>query len=260
MLSAFMGHALRQQRRAAAARARTRSRLLIGPPQVARHPEYMQVWLKPHRVTVRLQVEGNVSGHARRAAVLGTVTTIALVAASAAWAHARVSPAVSLVGKLQLYSLAIPTEKEGLTTAKIVLTVPRGFGIDSFVPAPGWKQSIVAAGQGDNAVVQQVTWSGGKVPTGEDSLFQFLAQPAHSGTYTFHVQQTYSDGSIVDWAGPESADAPAPTISAVSSIGGGSSWLPVAGIVLGALALLVAIAVLLRGGSGGAGREGRELV
>ena len=25
--------------------------LLIGPPQVARHPEYMKVWLKPHRVT-----------------------------------------------------------------------------------------------------------------------------------------------------------------------------------------------------------------
>jgi len=24
--------------------------LLIGPPQVARHPEYMHVWLKPHRV------------------------------------------------------------------------------------------------------------------------------------------------------------------------------------------------------------------
>ncbi|MGH3048651.1 MAG: iron transporter, partial [Gaiellaceae bacterium] len=25
--------------------------ILIGPPQVARHPEYMHVWLKPHRVT-----------------------------------------------------------------------------------------------------------------------------------------------------------------------------------------------------------------
>jgi len=25
--------------------------LLIGPPQVARHPEYMHVWLKPHRVS-----------------------------------------------------------------------------------------------------------------------------------------------------------------------------------------------------------------
>ena len=56
-------------------------------------------------------------------------------------AHARVSPAVSLSGELQLYSLAVPTEKCGLTTTKIVMTVPNGFGIDSFVPPPpGWHQ------------------------------------------------------------------------------------------------------------------------
>jgi uncharacterized protein involved in high-affinity Fe2+ transport len=29
--------------------------VLIGPPQVARHPEYMHVWLKPHRVTFAFQ-------------------------------------------------------------------------------------------------------------------------------------------------------------------------------------------------------------
>ena len=49
-------------------------------------------------------------------------------------AHAEISPTVSLSGKLQLYSLAVPTEKSGLTTSKIVMTVPYGFGIDSFVP------------------------------------------------------------------------------------------------------------------------------
>jgi uncharacterized protein YcnI len=200
------------------------------------------------------------SGLVRRIALLGAIVVVALAAASAAFGHARVSPAVSLAGKLQLYSLAVPTEKEGLTTTKIVMTVPQGFGIDSFVPSPGWRRSVVSTGTGDNAVVQEVTWIGGRVPTGEDSLFQFLAQPAKAGTYTFHVQQTYSDGSIVDWAGPESAEAPAPTISAASSIGGGGSWLPLSGVVLGALALLVALAALLRGGVGGGGREGRELV
>ena len=46
-----------------------------------------------------------------------------------------------------------------------------------------------------------MTWTGGSVPTGEDSLFQFLAQPAKSGTYTFQVEQTYSDGSIVELVG-----------------------------------------------------------
>ena len=88
------------------------------------------------------------------------------------------------------------------TTTKIVLTVPTGFGIDSFVPSPGWTRQLQQTGSGEDAVIQQVTWTGGSVPTEEDSLFQFLAQPAKSGTYTFQVQQTYSDGSIVNWTGP----------------------------------------------------------
>jgi uncharacterized protein YcnI len=189
----------------------------------------------------------------RSAAVSGAAIAVALVLAPAAFGHARVSPAVSLAGKLQLYSLAVPTEKETLTTTKVVLTVPQGFGIDSFVPAPGWTRQVRQTGSGDSAVVQKVTWTGGNVPTGEDSLFQFLGQPAHTGTYTFQVEQTYSDGSIVDWSGPESAEAPAPTIQAVSSLGGGSgSTLGIIGIALGAIALIVAGAGLfLRGGSGG---------
>ena len=157
-----------------------------------------------------------------------------------AGAHARVSPAVSLSGKLQLYSLGVPTEKSGLTTSKIVMTVPAGFGIDSFAPPPpGWTMQVSQTGSGNNAVISRVTWTGGHTPTGEDSLFQFLAQPASSKTYTFQVQQTYSDGSIVDWAGPESSDAPAPTIQAVSSIGGGgTSTLTIIALIVGVLALL----------------------
>src|SRR5580704_13648044 len=102
-----------------------------------------------------------------------------LVFAAGASAHAEISPKVSLSGKLQLYSLAVPTEKNNLTTSKIVMTVPGGFGIDSFAPPPpGWHQDIKQTGSGNNAVITQVTWTGGHVPTGEDSLFQFLAQPA----------------------------------------------------------------------------------
>src|ERR1700733_1296297 len=186
------------------------------------------------------------------------VAVAALVAVSAASAHARVSPPVSLAKELQLYSLAVPTEKENLKTTKIVLTVPKGFGIDSFVPAPGWTQQLQQTGSGDSAVVQKVTWTGGSVPTGEDSLFQFLAQPASSGTYTFRVQQTYSDGSIVDWSGPESSAAPAPTIEAKSSLGGGSTpLLSIIGLALAIVALVLAGAALLaRGGADNDGGDG----
>jgi uncharacterized protein YcnI len=172
----------------------------------------------------------------------------ALLPATAA-AHARVSPPVSVAGKLQLYSLAVPTEKAGLTTTKLVMTVPSGFGIDSFVPpAPPWRVQLAQTGSGDSAVVTKVTLTGGNTPTGEDTLFQFLAQPASPQTYTFQVEQTYSDGSIVNWAGPESSAAPAPTIEAASSLGGGGvSALTIIALVVGALGLLAGGFALMGG-------------
>lgn len=175
----------------------------------------------------------------------------ALVLPTAAFAHARVSPPVSLAKQLQLYSLTVPTEKENVTTTKIVLTVPAGFSIDSFVPSPGWHRVLAQTGSGESAVIQKVTWSGGDVPTEDDSLFQFLAEPSSSGKYTFQVQQTYSDGSIVNWSGSESSDAPAPTIEAKASLGGGGT--PVAtiiAIVLGVLGVILAVAALLARGGG----------
>jgi uncharacterized protein YcnI len=169
----------------------------------------------------------------------------ALVIVSAASAHARISPAVSLSNELQLYSLAVPTEKEGATTTKIVLTVPSGFSIDSFVPSPGWHRVLQQTGSGEEAVIQKVTWTGGSVPTGEDSFFQFLAQPSGAKTYTFRVLQTYSDGSIVDWSGSESSEDPAPTIEAKSSLGGGTSTLTIVALALGAVGIVVGAAALL---------------
>jgi uncharacterized protein YcnI len=171
---------------------------------------------------------------------LPLVAIAALIAAAGASAHARMSPAVSLANELQFYSLAIPTEKANLTTSKIALTLPKGFSIDSFVPSPGWKRVVQQTGSGDNAVITQVTWTGGNVPTGEDSLFQFLAQPAKAGTYTFQVQQTYSDQSIVNWADPETGQNPAPTIDVVDSVGGGgTSTLAIVALVVGAVGVLL---------------------
>jgi uncharacterized protein YcnI len=188
-----------------------------------------------------------------RLVVVAGAFAIAVIIPAAASAHARVSPAVSVSGKLQLYSLAVPTEKSGLTTSKIVMTVPNGFGIDSFVPPPpGWAQQVQQTGSGDSAVITKVTWTGGKTPTGEDSLFQFLAQPSSAKTYTFQVEQIYSDGSIVNWAGSESSAAPAPTIEAKSSLGGGSgvSALTIIALIVGLLGLGAGGFALVGGSSG----------
>ena len=181
-----------------------------------------------------------------RALAILPLLAAALAWPSTAWAHARISPVVVEAKQLQLFSLAVPTEKDNLTTTKVELTVPQGFAIDSFVPAPGWRRLVQQSGSGEDAVIQKVTWAGGSVPTEEDSLFQFLASPSASKTYTFTIRQTYSDGSVVDWSGPESSDSPSPTVEAKASLGGGgSSTLAIVALVVAGAALVVAIVGLL---------------
>jgi uncharacterized protein YcnI len=170
----------------------------------------------------------------------------ALALAGSAFAHAELSPPVTVMKMTQLFTLAVPTEKEDAETTKVELTPPSGFSIDSFVPSLGWTRRVQQTGSGEETQIQSVSWSGGKVPTEEDAVFQFLATADSSKTYSFAVRQTYSDGSVVDWSGPESSDTPAPTIEAKSSLGGGGSdTLAIVALVIGLVALLVAAAALL---------------
>jgi uncharacterized protein YcnI len=189
----------------------------------------------------------------RRVSVLLATGCGALVLAATASAHAEISPPVALATAGQLFTLAVPTEKEDAMTTKIELTPPSGFSIDSFVPAPGWKREVQVTGSGEETEVQKVTWSGGSVPTEEATSFQFLASADAAKTYTFGVRQTYSDGTVVDWSGPESSDTPAPTIEAESSLGGGggSDTLAIVALALAGLGLVVAVVGLL-------GRSGRR--
>ena len=186
---------------------------------------------------------------ARRAAFAIVATIgVTLVWSAGAWAHAIVSPPVAKAKALQQFTLSVPTEKEGAFTTAIELTVPSGFAIDSFEPTTaGWKQQVRSTGSGEDTVVQHVTWMGGHVPTDQDAVFRFNATTTGSKTYTFDVRQTYADGSVVDWNGPESSDTPAPTVEGVSSFGEGSSTLAIVAIVIAGVALLVAVLSLAGG-------------
>ena len=185
----------------------------------------------------------------RKAVVTAVAATGALALAPAAFAHAIVSPPVAKAKVLQQFTLSVPTEEEGATTTSIELTVPSGFAIDSFEPEPGWTRSEQATGSGEEKVVQKVTWTGGKVPTDEDAVFHFNGSLDSSKTYSFNVRQTYSDGKLVDWSGPESSDTPAPQIESVSSLGGSSSsTLTIVALIVGAIGVLLGIAALVTRG------------
>ena len=184
----------------------------------------------------------------RRAFVAAGALAAGLVLTGSASAHATLSPPVAKAKILQQFTLAVPTEKEGATTTMIELVPPAGVTIDSFAAEPGWKRAVKAEGSGEEAVIQDVVWSGGSVPTGEDSVFHFVASLADAKAYTFTVKQTYSDGTVVDWSGAEGSDTPAVFVEAASSLGGGSSsTLAIVGIALAAVALLLGVVGLASG-------------
>lgn len=181
----------------------------------------------------------------RRAAVAIGAAVAALVGAAGASAHAVVSPPDAVANKLQQYTLSVPTEQDGVTTTRIALRVPSGFSIDSFEPPPaGWRMQVRSTGSGEEAVVREVVWSGGKVPTGQDSVFRFNAVATASHTYLFPVVQTYSDGSVVRWIGPETSDSPAPVLDVHPSATTGAGWGGIATFAMAAAALAAALASL----------------
>jgi len=185
---------------------------------------------------------------ARRTTVAALAILVPLIVAAPAWAHAAISPPVAKTGVLQQFTLAVPTEEENATTTTIQLTVPDGVEIDSFEPAPGWTRTVNATGTGESAVIHQVTWTGGRIPTEEDSVFHFQATlTGGSKDYVFSVRQTYSDGSVVDWNGSEDSDNPSPVIEGVSSLGGSSSTLTIVALVVAVVGVLLGLIAIAAG-------------
>jgi len=185
---------------------------------------------------------------ARRPVVAALAALGFLVIAAPAFGHAVVSPPVVEPAALQVFTLSVPTEREDRLTTRIELTVPKGFAIDSFAPARGWRRKVSSTGSGEDAVVNTVTWTGGSVPTEEDAVFQFNATATAAKTYTFAVRQTYDDGTVVDWSGPESSDTPAPRVEARDSLGGGGTpTIAIVALVTAGLAVLLAAVALVAG-------------
>ena len=185
-----------------------------------------------------------------KALTLAVAATAALVFTSVAFAHAGISPGVAVVGKGQEFTLTVPTEEAGTTTTTVELTAPDGLSIFGFEDSPGWKRDEVTQGSGEEETIKQVTWSGGNVPTEHYAVFRFIGSVSKAKGLSVNVRQTYANGKVVDWTGPESSDTPAPVIEGVSSIGGGgsSSTLAIIALVVAGIAVVLAVVGLLTKG------------
>lgn len=192
----------------------------------------------------------------KRITALCAAFVTALVVTSAAMAHAKVAPPVIQKGTDNVFTVAVPNESESASTTMVELTVPEGFGVDAVMPAPGWEIRTETTGTGETAEITKVTWSGGSVPPERSTNFEFVGEAESAEDYSFDVRQTYSDGEVVDWNGPEDSDTPAPVVEAKSSLGGGGTttmtWIA---LILGAVAVVLALVGLMGRGGGGEKRE-----
>jgi uncharacterized protein YcnI len=156
-------------------------------------------------------------------------------------------PGHALKGDVQDFVLVVPGEKEGLATTGVRLTVPEGFNLRVAGDVPGWTKKLTTAGTGEDVRITAVDWTG-SAPPESTAVFSIIGSAAESGSYMLPVRQTYADGSVADWAGPESSDTPTPVVNVRSDFGGGSSTLAVIALIVGAVGVVLGGAALIARG------------
>lgn len=131
---------------------------------------------------------------------IGSLTLVfAGLLGGVASAHVVVKPAEAQTAAYQQFTVGVPTEGDS-PTVKLRLVVPGN--IEHVTPdvKPGWTIDTVKEGQGEDAVVKEIIWSGGSVPVGQRDDFEFTAQmPADKTTLQWKAYQTYADGRVVSW-------------------------------------------------------------
>jgi len=129
---------------------------------------------------------------------------------------------------------------------------------------PSWDYEL----EEEAGVVRAITWSGGEIGATEFQQFDVQGKtPEEPGEYPWNAYQTYEDGSVVEWVGPEGSEEPASVVrvaeggaegghngaalqksgsEALSSTGTITPIVAYGGLGVGILALIVATVALLR--------------
>ncbi|MGA9315548.1 MAG: YcnI family protein [Solirubrobacteraceae bacterium] len=225
-----------------------------------------------------------------------------LVLPAAAQAHISLHPNTIPAGAFVTLDVRVPGEQEGAYAYKVDMLIPPGFTEIDTQNVPGWsiKQIVVKPatpiqtpeGPVDEEV-SQIVWTGDRSKLGRlenGSFIQFplsIAMPSDIAgqSLAFKTIQYYSNGKVIHWIGPPSAEYPAPTVNitakggviedvaggeagptpgetptgqgaavtpgstssgaAASTPGGASKGLAITALVLGALGLIAGVGGLL---------------
>ncbi len=115
------------------------------------------------------------------------------------FAHSVVSPSNAGVAQYVNFSLSVPTEKDN-PTVSVRLVVPSG--VTNVTPnvKAGWKITEKKTGEGEDAVVSEIEWSGGSIPPDQRDQFLFSAKtPSTPSNIVWKTYQTYQNGVVVGW-------------------------------------------------------------
>lgn len=134
------------------------------------------------------------------------VALFLLFSSNPTMAHVAIKPAQVGVGTFQTFTVGVPNEKDNPTT-NVRLLIPEGLKHVTPNVKPGWVIEVKKSGEGEDAVVTEIVWSGGSVPAGQRDEFLFSAQvPAKETKIAWKAYQTYQDGETVEWINEPSED------------------------------------------------------
>lgn len=133
--------------------------------------------------------------------VIGLVVALVVFLSSAniTLAHVSVKPNQVNVGAFQTFTTGVPNEKD-IPTVGLRLIIPEDLEHVTPNVKPGWVISVKKTGEGEEAKVTEISWTGGSIPAGQRDDFIFSAKaPAAAGYIAWKAYQTYQDGTVVAW-------------------------------------------------------------
>lgn len=165
----------------------------------------------------------NMSRLTRRAAAAAAAASAAvLISATPALAHVSVQPASVPQGGYSTVNFTVPNE-EAASTVKVEVNLPLDHPIASVSvqPVAGWtaqvtKSKLASPIKTDDGTVEEavtkVTWSGGKIATGQFQQFPVALGPLPSSgdEVAFKVLQTYDNGDVARWINVPKPGQPEP--------------------------------------------------
>ena len=197
----------------------------------------------------------------------------ALAVPAAAQAHVTIQPPTAVAGSYTVESVRVPNEQSDASTTKVDVQLPDGFLSVSYQAVPGWTAKITneklstpikVEGVDVTEQVKQVTFTatGKGIEPGQFQDFPLsllIPKGAPGSKLTFKAVQTYSNGDVTRWIGEPGSDEPAPqvTLTADNQTAPTASTQPatttvekeadnglaIAALILGALALMLGVAV-----------------